>query len=75
LPDVCSSGILLLPRTWLDPTSGLTQVLGEFSSASTTYSLLGLDVIGQQSASDWSYFGYDGLGSVRQTYSSIATHK
>ena len=23
---------------------------------------------------DWSYFGYDGLGSVRQTYSNIAPH-
>jgi RHS repeat-associated protein len=27
--------------------------------------LLGLDVIGQEQDGDWSYFGYDGLGSVR----------
>ncbi|MEO8609210.1 MAG: RHS repeat-associated core domain-containing protein [Chloroflexota bacterium] len=50
----------------LDPTSGLTQVLGEFKPGRGTYYLLGLDVIGQQQGTDWSYFGYDALGSVRQ---------
>ncbi len=29
--------------------------------------------MGQQTGTDWSYFGYDGLGSVRQMYSSIGT--
>jgi RHS repeat-associated protein len=41
-------------------------VLGEIRPGDDTYYLLGLDVIGQQTGSQWSYFGYDGLGSVRQ---------
>jgi hypothetical protein len=48
--------------------NGFTQVLGEFKPGSNTYYLLGLDVIGQQKNSAWSYFGYDGLGSTRQLY-------
>ena len=50
----------------LDLNSSLTQVLGEIRPGDDTYYLLGLDVIGQQTGSQWSYFGYDGLGSVRQ---------
>jgi RHS repeat-associated protein len=49
----------------LDLNSSLTQVLGEIRPGDDTYYLLGLDVIGQQTGSQWSYFGYDGLGSVR----------
>jgi YD repeat-containing protein len=50
----------------LDLTSSLTQVLTENTNGIETRYLLGLDVIGQQVDKQWSYFGYDGLSSVRQ---------
>ena len=54
-------------------TSGLTQVLGEFTPDDDTYYLLGLDVIGQQNTTNgWNYFGYDGLGTVRGMFNSNA---
>jgi len=40
-------------------------VLGEFTASSDTYYLMGLDVVGQRQGTNWSYFGYDGLGSTR----------
>ena len=49
----------------LDAQYGLTQVLGEFTPSSDTYYLMGLDVVGQRQGTNWSYFGYDGLGSTR----------
>jgi YD repeat-containing protein len=49
----------------LDPTAGLTQVLGEFGGGSEIYYLLG---IGQQTNGDWRYFGTDGLGSTRMMF-------
>ena len=48
-------------------------MLGEFQLGSETYYLLGLDVLGQQQGSVWSYFGYDALGSVRQITNSTGT--
>jgi RHS repeat-associated protein len=40
-------------------------VLGKFTPDDDIYYLLGLDIIGQQRDTDWSYFAYDALGSVR----------
>jgi RHS repeat-associated protein len=51
----------------------MTQVLGEFRPGDDTYYLLGLDIIGQQRNGQWSYFGYDGLGSVRQSYDATSS--
>jgi len=50
----------------LDLNAGLTQVLGETTGNEDSWYLLGLDVIAQQQNGTWGYFGYDGLGSVRQ---------
>src|SRR5437870_734757 len=50
----------------LDLNSSLPQVLGENTNGAQTDYLLGLDVIAQQQSGQWGYFGYDGLGSVRQ---------
>lgn len=50
----------------LDLNTSFAQVLSSTTSSITTRYLPGLDVIGQQQSSQWSYFGYDGLGSVRQ---------
>jgi RHS repeat-associated protein len=55
----------------LDLNSSLTQVLGEFRPGDETYYLLGLDVIGQQQNGTWGYFGYDGLGSVREVTDNL----
>lgn len=52
----------------------MTMVLGEFGSDGDTYYLLGLDVIGLQMDMNWSYMGYDGLGSVRQVRVDTALH-
>jgi len=57
----------------LDLNSSLTQMIGETQPGSSSYYLLGLDVIGQQQGANWSYFGYDGLGSVRQVTNSAGT--
>jgi len=48
-------------------------MIGETQPGSSSYYLLGLDVIGQQGGANWSYFGYDGLGSVRQVTNSTGT--
>lgn len=50
----------------LDLNDSLTQMIGKTQPGSSNYYLLGLDVIGQQQGANWSYFGYDGIGSVRQ---------
>lgn len=57
----------------LDPVGGLTQVLGEVTEGDSTWYLLGLDMIGQESEDTWSYFGYDGLGSMRFLTDSTGT--
>ena len=41
------------------------EVVAAIAPESETWYLLGLDVLGQQQGSDWSYYAYDGLGSVR----------
>ncbi|MEO1443185.1 MAG: polymorphic toxin-type HINT domain-containing protein, partial [Chloroflexota bacterium] len=48
----------------LDTASGLTQVLGEFSTEDTYY-LIGADIIGGETGTDWTYHQSDGLGSLR----------
>jgi RHS repeat-associated protein len=50
----------------LDVNSTLSQVLRESTQGQQTWYLLGQDIIGQQRDDQWAYFGYDGLGSVRQ---------
>jgi RHS repeat-associated protein len=57
----------------LDLNASLTQVLGETSNGQERRYLLGLDVLGQQTGNQWSYFGYDGLGSVRQVMDAAGT--
>jgi RHS repeat-associated protein len=68
----------------VDPTTALSQVLretetttsgGSQPSTTTRHYMLGMDVLGYEQISDvetfeprWSFFGYDALGSVRQSY-------
>ncbi|MCC7206261.1 MAG: RHS repeat-associated core domain-containing protein, partial [Anaerolineae bacterium] len=53
----------------LDIRTDLAQLLRETTTGGPTtddtWYMLGLDIIGQQRNGAWSYFGYDGLGSVR----------
>lgn len=58
----------------LDLTAGLTQVVGEFSPGDSTWYLLGLDLIAQESSTTgWSYPLTDALGSVRATLAEDGT--
>jgi TolB protein len=50
----------------LDINRDLTEALRETTGGQETWYLPGLDIIGQQRAGQWAYFGYDGLGSLRQ---------
>ncbi len=56
------------PTKYLLDHAGLTQVLNEFSLGCDTYYLIGMDVIGQQTGSVWSFFSTDTLGSMRQFF-------
>jgi RHS repeat-associated protein len=50
-----------------DVTGNQAQLLGQTTDGlETRYLVGGGGVIGQQQNNTWSYFGYDGLGSVRQ---------
>ncbi|MCC7206884.1 MAG: hypothetical protein IT323_06235, partial [Anaerolineae bacterium] len=53
----------------LDIRTDLAQLLRETTTGGPTtddtWYMLGLDITGQQRNGAWSYFGYDGLGSVR----------
>jgi RHS repeat-associated protein len=49
----------------LDLSGSLSATLREQQDSAQTWYLNGLDVIGQETASGWTYFGYDSLGSVR----------
>ena len=52
-------------RYLVDTQRRYSEVVGAITPESETWYLLGLDILGQQQGSDWSYFAYDGLGSVR----------
>ncbi|MEL6270197.1 MAG: RHS repeat-associated core domain-containing protein, partial [Chloroflexota bacterium] len=56
----------------LDTASGLTQVLGEFSTQDTYY-LIGADIIGGETGTDWTYHQSDGLGSLRMLTDATGT--
>jgi YD repeat-containing protein len=50
----------------LDTATSLTMVLAETTGTDTIYYLHGLDLVAQNDGVSTEYFGYDGLGSVRQ---------
>jgi len=50
----------------LDTATPLTMVLAETTGTDTIYYLHGLDLVAQSDGATTEYFGYDGLGSVRQ---------
>jgi RHS repeat-associated protein len=50
----------------IDTATPLTMVLAEISPTQTIRYWHGLDVIGQSDGVNVEYFGYDGLGSIRQ---------
>ena len=52
-------------RYLVDTQRSYSEVVGAITPESETWYLLGLDILGQQQGSDWSYYAYDGLGSVR----------
>jgi RHS repeat-associated protein len=54
----------------IDIATPLTMVLAETTGTETIYYLHGLDLVGQNDGTTTEYFGYDGLGSVRQTLGS-----
>jgi RHS repeat-associated protein len=54
----------------LDTATPLTMVLAETTGAETIYYLHGLDLVAQNDGVSTEYFGYDGLGSVRQMLDS-----
>jgi YD repeat-containing protein len=56
-----------------DIAAPLTQILSETSGAETIYYLHGLDLVAQNKEASTEYFGYDGLGSVRQLWGSNAS--
>jgi len=57
-------------RYVIDVATPLTMVLVETTGTETIYYLHGLDLVAQNYGSSTEYFGYDGLGSVRQVLSS-----
>jgi RHS repeat-associated protein len=54
----------------LDTATPLTMVLAETTGTETIYYLHGLDLVAQSDGVSTEYFGYDGLGSVRQMLDS-----
>jgi hypothetical protein len=58
------------PVTKFEPAVLMTMVLAETTGTETIYYLHGLDLVAQNDGVNTEYFGYDGLGSVRQMLDS-----
>jgi RHS repeat-associated protein len=57
----------------IDIATPLTMVLAEITGSETIYYLHGLELVAQNDGISTEYFGYDGLGSVRQVLESSAS--